>query len=97
LYGYALIDKNIRSKKLISKTCRSNGLWQLINMSIKFIGGRSRPFYTDTPFEFNPFKTNFEQTSFASGHSTLAFAYSTVMAKEYQNFFWKFGWYSLQF
>jgi membrane-associated phospholipid phosphatase len=95
LYGYALIDKNKEVRNLSLRLAEATVYGSLVNMSIKFIGGRSRPFYTDTPFEFNPFKTNFEQTSFPSGHSTLAFAYSTVMAKEYQNFFWKFGWYSI--
>ena len=95
LYGYALINKNSEVRNLSLRLAEATVYGSLINVSIKFIGGRSRPFYTDTPFEFNPFKTNFEQTSFPSGHSTLAFAYSKVMAKEYQNFFWKFGWYSL--
>lgn len=94
-YSFALIYKNNEIRNLSLRLAEAAVYGSLINMSIKFLAGRSRPFYTETPFEFSPFKTNFEQTSFPSGHSTLAFAYSTVMAKEYQNFFWKFGWYLL--
>jgi hypothetical protein len=95
LYVYGLIDKNSEVRNLGLRLAEATVYGSLINMSIKFTGGRSRPFTTESPFDFDPFKTNFEQTSFPSGHSTLAFAYSAVMAKEYQNFFWKFGWYSL--
>jgi membrane-associated phospholipid phosphatase len=95
LYGFGLIDENNEVRNLSLRLAEATVYSTIINMGFKFIGGRSRPFYTDSPFEFEPFKTNYEQTSFPSAHSTLAFAYSTVMAKEYQNFFWKFGWYSV--
>ncbi|MFZ1519188.1 MAG: phosphatase PAP2 family protein [Ignavibacteriaceae bacterium] len=95
LYGYALIDKNNEVRNLSLRLAEATVYGSLINMSLKFVGGRSRPFYAQNPFEFDPFKTNFEQTSFPSGHSTLAFAFSSVMAKEYKNFFWKFGWYTI--
>lgn len=95
IYTYGLIDKNNRVRNLSLRLAEATVYGSLINMSIKFIGGRSRPFFTESAYDFNPFKMNFEQTSFPSGHSTLAFAYSSVMAKEYNNFFWKFGWYSL--
>jgi membrane-associated phospholipid phosphatase len=95
LYGFGLIDENNEVRNLSLRLAEATVYSTIINMGVKFIGGRSRPFYTDSPFEFEPFKTNYEQTSFPSAHSTLAFAYSTVMAKEYQNFFWKFGWYSV--
>lgn len=95
LYAYGLIDKNNEVRNLSLRLAEATLYGSLINMSIKFLGGRSRPFYSESAFEFNPFKTNFEQTSFPSGHSTLAFAYSSVMAKEYRNFLWKFGWYTV--
>ncbi len=95
LYSYALIDKNYELRNLSLRLAEATVYGSLINMGIKFIGGRSRPFYSENAYDFDPFKLNFEQTSFPSGHSTLAFAYSSVMAKEYQNFFWKFGWYTV--
>jgi membrane-associated phospholipid phosphatase len=97
LYGFGLIDENNEVRNLSLRLAEATVYSTIINIGVKFIGGRSRPFYTDSPFVFEPFKTNYEQTSFPSAHSTLAFAYSTVMAKEYQNFFWKFGWYSVAF
>jgi len=95
MYGYALIDDNSEVRNLSLRLTEATVYSSIINLSIKVIAGRSRPYYAETPFEFDPFETSHEQTSFPSGHTTLAFAYSTVMAKEYQNFFWKFGWYSL--
>lgn len=95
LYAYSLIDKNNEARNLSLRLAEATAYSTLINLSLKFLAGRSRPFHSESAYDFNPFKTNNEQNSFASGHSTLAFAFSTVMAKEYENFFWKFGWYSL--
>jgi PAP2 superfamily len=95
LYGYGLIDKNKEVRNVSLRLAEATVYSSLINLSIKFLSGRSRPFYSESSYDFSPLKVIYEQTSFPSGHSTLAFAYSTVMAKEHQNFFWKFGWYSL--
>ncbi|MFZ2864068.1 MAG: phosphatase PAP2 family protein [Ignavibacteriaceae bacterium] len=95
LYLYALIDKNNEVRNLSLRLAESTVYAELINLSIKFISGRSRPYFSESAFMFDPFKFNFDQTSFPSGHSTLAFAYSSVIAKEYNNFLWKLGWYSL--
>ncbi len=95
LYLYALIDKNNEVRNLSLRLAEAAIYSEAINLSIKFASGRSRPYHAESAFDFNLFKTNFDQTSFPSGHSTLAFAYSSVIAKEYNNFFWKFGWYGL--
>lgn len=95
LYIYSLVDKNNKVRNLSLRLAESTIYATAIDFGIKFIAGRSRPFYTNSSWDYEPFKINYEQTSFASGHSTLAFAFSSVMAKEYNNFFWKFGWYSL--
>lgn len=95
IYAYGLIDKNDKVRNLSLRLAEATISATLIDFSIKFIAGRSRPYYTNSSYDYEPFQTSYEQTSFASGHSTLAFAFSSVMAKEYNNFFWKFGWYSL--
>lgn len=95
LYTYGVIDKNIKVRNLSLRLAESTIYATVIDFSIKFLAGRSRPFYTNSSWDYEPFQTSYEQTSFASGHSTLAFAFSSVMAKEYKNFFWKFGWYTL--
>ncbi|MDT3695291.1 MAG: phosphatase PAP2 family protein [Ignavibacterium sp.] len=94
-YLYALIDKNNEMRNLSLRLAEATAYSELINLSIKFISGRSRPYFSESAFKFDPLKLNFDQTSFPSGHSTLAFAYSSVIAKEYNNFLWKFGWYGL--
>ncbi|GAB4288172.1 MAG: hypothetical protein Kow0098_05510 [Ignavibacteriaceae bacterium] len=94
LYTYGGIANKSSSKELALKLTEASVYSVLINLGIKFIAGRDRPGYSDKS-TFNLFSTAWENTSLPSGHSTLAFAYSTVMAQEYNNFFWKFGWYSL--
>jgi membrane-associated phospholipid phosphatase len=56
--------------------------------------GRKRPNETENNLIFNPFSFDFNNTAFPSGHTTLAFAYSTVMANEIDNLVWKIFWYS---
>ncbi len=51
-------------------------------MAVRYIFGRSRPYNTNSPWEFNWFETSNEVQSFPSGHTTVAFALSTVLAEE---------------
>ena len=48
----------------------------------------------DGGFFVAPFSVADDRVSFPSGHSTLAFAFSTVMAHQVNNIFWKVGWFS---
>ncbi|NWF50937.1 MAG: phosphatase PAP2 family protein [Ignavibacteriaceae bacterium] len=66
-------------------------------LMIKVLTGRTRPSSSNDNLEFNPINFSWEQTSFPSGHSSLAFSFSTVMAFEKDGFFWRAGWYSLAF
>jgi hypothetical protein len=45
--------------------------------------------------DWHPVQFNTDQTSFPSGHATLAFAFSSVMANYLDNAYWKIGWYSI--
>lgn len=52
---------------------------------IKMALGRSRPYTNDGPYRFNGFQIKTETTSMPSGHVTVAFAVSSVLAERFDN------------
>jgi membrane-associated phospholipid phosphatase len=94
-YGYGLIDKNVKVRNIAVKLTEASALAASITLITKVIVGRARPYEKDNQYYTNPFTFDNDYNSFPSGHTTLAFAYSTVMANEIDNVFWKIGWYSL--
>jgi membrane-associated phospholipid phosphatase len=50
-------------------------------ITARFFAGRSRPYSGDGPWKFTPFTVSNEIQSFPSGHTTVAFAMSTVLAE----------------
>ena len=95
IYGYGALNNNDKMKNLGLRLTEATVYSGIIDLAAKVIIGRSRPTNIDDQYVFQPFSFSFENTALPSGHTTLSFAYSTVMANEYNNFFWKFGWYSL--
>lgn len=95
IYGYGTLAEDKNFKNLGLKLSEATIYSGLIALIAKSIIGRNRPTIYDDQYVFFPFSFKYESTAFPSGHTALAFAYSTVMANEYNNFFWKFGWYSL--
>lgn len=65
----------------------------LITIIMKELAGRSRPYLNEGSFRFKPFAFDEDHRSFFSGHSSVTFAFSTVMANESNNFLWKTFWY----
>lgn len=66
----------------------------LANRIMKISFGRARPYMTDDPYVFEPPSFSSDYSSFPSGHTTFAFSISTVIAAQYENTYWKAGWYS---
>jgi membrane-associated phospholipid phosphatase len=62
---------------------------------MKGIIGRSRPFLGDGPRRFTPFQFHEEATSLPSGHTTAAFAISSVLSERIKNPYATVGLYSL--
>ena len=62
---------------------------------IKIVSGRSRPFLNEGPFMFNFFETDFDHTSFPSGHTVVAFTTSSVLAATIKNTYASIALYSL--
>jgi membrane-associated phospholipid phosphatase len=61
----------------------------------KFILGRSRPSTGDGPWKFNWFETDEAYNSMPSGHTTAAFAISTVLAERINTVWARIGFYGL--
>jgi membrane-associated phospholipid phosphatase len=95
LYVYGVTAKNQDVRNLGMKLTEATVYSGTITLLSKVLFGRERPASSSDVLSFNPPNSSWEFTSLPSGHSTLSFAYSTVMASVYNNFFWKFGWYSL--
>lgn len=95
IYGYGIMAEDDHLRNLGLRLSQATFYSGLINLSARFLIGRGRPSITENQYDFRPFDFSWSYSSIPSAHTTLAFAYSTVMAKEYNNFFWKFGWYSL--
>ncbi len=94
IYGYGTLTDNENFKNLGLRLSEATFYSGLINLSTKFLIGRGRPNISESQYDFRPIDFTWDYSSFPSAHTTLAFAYSAVMANEYKNFFWKFGWYS---
>lgn len=62
---------------------------------IKFISGRSRPYTNDGYLKFRFFQISNDYTSFPSGHSTVAFTTSTILANRIDNTYASIALYSL--
>lgn len=91
-YGFFAEDPEIRRLGIdLGEAAFYSGI---INVFIKYASGRHRPLNTDDNIDFSPFNLSTAHSSFGSGHTTLAFAVSTVMAGQSDNFFWKAAWFT---
>ncbi len=92
LYGFFAEDPEIRQLGIdLGEAAFYSGA---INIIIKYAAGRHRPLGTDDNLLFTPFKLSPKHSSLVSGHTTLAFAVSTVMAGYSDIFFWKAAWFT---
>ncbi|MFO7448363.1 MAG: phosphatase PAP2 family protein [Ignavibacteriaceae bacterium] len=92
-YGAAADDKEIKNLGL--QLAEATFFASTIMLISKAISGRSRPNSHCGPLNFNPFTTDLKNSSMLSAHSTLAFAFSTVMANYKDDTAWRTGWYTL--
>ena len=64
-------------------------------ITVRYIAARSRPYSDDGPWRFHGFTWSNEIQSFPSGHTTVAFALSTVLAERIDNIWARIGLYGL--
>lgn len=62
---------------------------------IRYLAGRQRPYYEKGEWAFEGFETSNEFQSFPSGHTSVAFALSTVLAERINNFWARLGFYGM--
>ena len=96
LYFSGLLIKHFKIREtglLIGEAYIFSGLITLI---FKSFTGRWRPYTNHGDFSFNGWNfTDNDQFSFFSGHATVAFALSAVLASSTKNIYLKFFYYSL--
>lgn len=95
IYGYGSLADNESFINLGLRLSEATFYSGLINLSTRYLIGRERPYVSGEQYIFKPLNFGWDYSSFPSAHTTLSFAFSMVMANESNNFFWKFGWYSL--
>ncbi len=89
LYGYGLFLNDPGVRQLGLQTIEAVGWAGLITSVIKAVVGRSRPYTNEGHARFRPFNVHAAYTSFPSGHATVSFAISTVLADNTNNIFLK--------
>ncbi|MDH4068916.1 MAG: phosphatase PAP2 family protein [Ignavibacteria bacterium] len=91
--GLALDSRDVRvTGRLLFESLTLSGISV---MAIRYIFGRSRPYDNNSPWDFNWFETANEVQSFPSGHTTVAFAMSTVFAERIGGVWARVGFYGL--
>jgi membrane-associated phospholipid phosphatase len=95
LYSAGLVFSEDWTRETGREILTATGLAGLTTGILKAGIGRSRPFVKNGPFSLHPFKFSNEYYSFPSGHTTTAFAISTVLATRINNPYASVGFYAL--
>ena len=93
IYGFGLLTNNEKVRNVAVQIGESVIYAGVVTVTLKSLVGRSRPYTNRGHTNFHPFSVADDKVSFPSGHSTFAFAFSTVMAHQVDNIFWKVGWF----
>jgi len=88
--AYGLIAPDTASKKIAIELLQAGIYAEVTTEILKIIIGRERPVATENAFSYHPFTlTDYYFQSMPSGHTTSAFALSTVMSRHAQTTFLK--------
>lgn len=94
VYGYGALIGNDKIRIIGRNATEALIFSGAITGGIKLLLGRRRPFLGDGNIFFRPLTFSDDSyQSLPSGHTTLSFAVSTVMAKSLDNIYWKIFWY----
>jgi membrane-associated phospholipid phosphatase len=94
LYGVGLFTGKTAIRKLGLHASEAFIISGIVTGILKILIGRRRPYGGNSQLFFRPFQlTNNDYHSLPSGHTTVAFAISTVMAQYLRNISWKIFWY----
>ena len=79
---YGLIAHDTSAKKISIELLQAGLYAELMTTILKSVIGRSRPVSTDNAFTYHPFTFfDYNSQSMPSGHTTSAFALSTIMSR----------------
>ena len=93
IYGFGLLADNDKIRNIGVQLGEAVIYAGAVTITLKSLIGRSRPYNNQGHTSFKPLNLNNDNLSFPSGHATLAFAFSTVMAHQIDNIFWRVGWF----
>lgn len=94
IYGYGLFAENSKIRNLGLDASSAFVYSVAITGALKILIGRRRPNAGENHLFFKPLQfTDNTYQSLPSGHTTVAFAVSTVMANYMDNLYWKIFWY----
>ena len=80
--AYGMIAHDTSTKKIAIELFQAGLYAEVVTGIIKTVVGRARPYMNEGPGSFHPFAFfNEDYNSFPSGHSTSAFALSTVLSR----------------
>jgi len=94
-YAAGLLFKNDNTRitgRLLLESLTISGVGII---AIRYLAGRQRPYYEKGEWAFEGFQSSNEFQSFPSGHTSVAFALSTVLAERIDNFLARLGFYSM--
>ena len=94
-YAYGAIDNNDQFKNLGVQLAEASFYASTIALLTKGLLGRKRPDSNCGCSSYNPFTIDLIKSALPSVHSTLAFAFSTVMANYKDDLAWKISWFTL--
>ena len=79
---YGLLARDTTAKKIAIELLQAGIYSEAVTFLLKISVGRARPYTNEGPKSFHPFTgLNTDYNSFPSGHSTSAFALSTIMSR----------------
>ncbi len=79
---FGLIARDTAAKKIAIELLQAGLYSELVTLTLKIAIGRERPVSTENAFNYHPFTfMDYDFHSMPSGHTTSAFALSTVMSR----------------
>ncbi len=94
-YGIGLLSGSDEVRKVGRMLFQSLSYSGLNVMFFRTVIERKRPYYEKGQWAFKLFTTDNEFQSFPSGHTTVAFAFSTVLAEYFDTFYSRIFFYGL--
>ncbi|MFH0733824.1 MAG: phosphatase PAP2 family protein [bacterium] len=94
-YAVGLFTRQNEIRKVGRMLFQSLSYSGITEMGFRMLVERTRPYYNQSQWDFHLFTTNNEFQSFPSGHTAVAFAFSTVLAEYFDTYYSRIAFYGL--